>query len=501
LYRLVAETFAGREFRAVFCPLSTGRKSHSKTQNPPPETQGGDSSLGAMPSLPPGEPGGGGGSDPVSGSPLVKAFELVKRSDSDLEERYFSRKAAETVRRIGTAAEILDTDRRNWVFCTLTWPTGSREGMAVLARNTPWIIQFVKNHFRSKDYAQSDYFYVWERQRRGTLHLHWIQHVRAGSSERRIDSDFRAAAYRASTILSSRSGTNLLLGEGGDWSQKPEVLRNSAERVRRSISRYLSKYLSKGSRAESAHWAKLGSPSPRRWWGASVSLKEKVKELTETNRVDFSSYRAAANSFQELIDISMLRLLPNQVCRHYLSECSGESFTAFTERPLWKLVRLWKSYKSSSLVKSPTLMTTPTTMQQSAQSPSLDFVLGLLLKTQNRPDYPTRVAKWASQVVATLMECKSKGLNSGYVRDAIRQAIREGTTLQFSRSRCNTPPRIKYESEMELQKILQELWRLSSLPAGTDMVWTGLSAQTKTPTTPTTTQMTIFGSDGIKIIP
>jgi hypothetical protein len=499
LYRLVAETFAGREFRAVFCPLSTGRKSHSKTQNPPPETQGGDSSLGAMPSLPPGEPGGGGGSDPVSGSPLVKAFELVKRSDSDLEERYFSRKAAETVRRIGTAAEILDTDRRNWVFCTLTWPTGSREGMAVLARNTPWIIQFVKNHFRSKPYAQSEYFYVWERQRRGTLHLHWIQHVRAGSSERRIDSDFRAAAYRASTILSSRSGINLLLGEGRDWSEKPEVLRNSAERVRRSISRYLSKYLSKGSRSESAHWAKLGSPSPRRWWGASVSLKEKVKELTETNRVDFSSYRAAANSFQELVDISMLRLLPNQCRRHYLSECSGESFTAFTENPLWKLANLWKSYKSFSREKSPTLMKTPTTTQQLPQLVSLDSVVDLLLKIKNRLDYPRSAVDWASRVVSDLTEAASRESSSGYVVDVIRQAIREGILIQFSKSRFSGPLRIKYELEQELQRTLQELWHLSRMPVGTDMRWTGLSAQKNPSSTPTTTQMTIFGSADIKI--
>jgi hypothetical protein len=499
LYRLVAETFAGREFRAVFCPLSTGRKSHRETQNPLPETQGGDSSLGGMPSLPPDESGGGGGSDSDSAPNLVKAFKLVRRSDSDLEERYFSRKAAETVRRIGTAAEMLDTDRRNWVFCTLTWPTGSREGMAVLARNTPWIIQFVKNHFRSKPYAQSDYFYVWERQKRGTLHLHWIQHVRAGSSERRIDSDFRSAAYRASTILSSRTGVNLLHGERNDWSEKPEVLRNSAERVRRSISRYLSKYLSKGSRSESAHWAKLGSPSPRRWWGASVSLKEKVKELTETNRVDFSSYRAAANSFQELIDISMLRLLPNQWRRHYLGECSGESFTAFTENPLWKLTSLWKNFKSFSRVKSPTLMKTPTTMQQSPQLVSLDCAVDLLLKIKNRPDYPRSAVDWASRAVSDLTEAVSKESNSGYVADVIRRAIREGTLIQFSKSRFSGPPQTKYELEQQLQRTLQELWRLSRMPVGMGMQWTGLSAPMRLPSTTTTTQISIFGSDGIKI--
>jgi hypothetical protein len=337
-YRILSTVFASREARVVRVPLTEGRRSHKK--NDSPEKPGGASGADEYSSLAPQY--GAGGSVPSSpegpGAPLVSTLEFVESSDTkDSFSRVYSRKARETLRRIGIAAEDLHPEAQEWVFYTLTYPTESPEGQRAIALNSGHTVKSLLDWIRYK-YSLEAFFYVWERQKRGTLHLHLCAHIPTDDTEFSLNEDFKHWAIAHVSRLSNKTGVNLWLNKWGcDHSSNPDVLRTDAQRVRKSVARYLAKYVSKSASKKTVDWAVKKYPSPRRWWGSSTNLKDHVKTLTTEVREDYSGYIAGCNRFEELV--SKLRLFHPNSTTYYnrLSNCDGESFSLFKVEPCARL--------------------------------------------------------------------------------------------------------------------------------------------------------------------
>lgn len=350
-YRILSQVFASREARVVRVPLSEGRRAHKK--NDSPEGLGGASGSDEYSSLAPQRTGGGGGpSSPDSGStPLVSTLEFVEPAQGgDPLARIYSRKARETLRRVGIAAEDLHPAAQEWVFYTLTYPTESPEGQRAIALNSGKTVKSLLDWIRYK-YSLESFFYVWERQSRGTLHLHLCAHVPSELGDRALDADFKQWGISHVNSLSDKSGVNLWVNKWGfNHADNPEVLRTDAQRVQKSVARYLAKYVSKSASKKTVDWAAKKYPSPRRWWGSSTNLKEHVKSLTIEVREDYADYMSGRNRFEELM--AKLRLFHphSQVYYNRLDNCDGETFSLFKELPCQRLNSLLIQFKGKSIM-------------------------------------------------------------------------------------------------------------------------------------------------------
>jgi hypothetical protein len=337
-YRILSQVFASREARVVRVPLSAGRRAHKKNDSPggPGGASGSDE---YNPTAPQRTGGGGGPSSPDAGStPLVSTLEFVEPAQGgDPLARIYSRKARETLRRIGIAAEDLHPVAQEWVFYTLTYPTESPEGQRAIALNSGKTVKSLLDWIRYK-YSLESFFYVWERQGRGTLHLHLCAHIPSELGDRALDADFKQWGISHVNSLSDKSGVNLWVNKWGfNHADNPEVLRTDAQRVQKSVARYLAKYVSKSASKKTVDWAAKKYPSPRRWWGSSTNLKEHVNRLTVEVREDYADYMSGRNRFEELM--AKLRLFHphSQVYYNRLDNCDGETFSLFKEAPCDRL--------------------------------------------------------------------------------------------------------------------------------------------------------------------
>lgn len=343
-YRIVTQLFAERELRIVRVPLSSG----APKKNPPPEGNIPEPSDDAITYAP--QYGGGGGplSMGISTHPetLDSTLEFTQRSDSELRNRTYSRKAREKMRRVGYAAEYLYPVVADWWFLTITYPTEDPECCNAIADNSDWIVKELKNYLRKYETEETAFLYCWERQKRGTLHLHYGVYLPAARSLGFSGEVFHRWAQAHVHKLAARTGKPIWVSRWGfDWSTRPEKLQAYAQPVEKSIARYLSKYVSKKSGKHSLDWATLSAP--KRWTGYSRNLHKKVEELTIESRKDYSNYQTARNSFENTM--AKLRLFhPNSVVYYNrLSNCDGETFSLFKEQPCQRLREYMKNCKPS----------------------------------------------------------------------------------------------------------------------------------------------------------
>jgi len=343
-YQILTELFADRELRIVRHPV--GRAGHKKEQ----PIQSGSSGLDELSdTLAPQYGAGGAGPSMPEGlkNPLDSTREIVKRSHSDLATTKFTRKAREKLRRAGVACESVDQENRNWVFLTLTYPTESPEGMRAIAENAGWTVKALKNWLQKFKSTTGNYFYVWERQKRGTLHLHYCVHI-PGPGDRRIClAEFQQWSVSHLHKLTAKSGVNVWVNKWGrDWSKNPSSLQAVAQEVQKSVSRYLAKYTSKDAGKNAALTQKY--PGPARWWSVSQKLHESVEKLTKATRRRFESFTSAKSWFT--VNVSKL-IATHPAGVHYqssLPECEGESYSMFKVLPCPRLRRFMKDLQKKS---------------------------------------------------------------------------------------------------------------------------------------------------------
>lgn len=335
-YKIISEIFADRELRLVRVPVSSGRK---KTTPPSEDLESGVGEVN--PSAPQYGAGGSGLSSPGTGEiPLDSTLEFVKRSHSGLAERVYGRKARESLRRTGVAGEMSFPEKENWWFLTVTYPTESPEGMAAIAQNSGWVVQEVRNYLRKFEDGDSTFFYCWERQRRGTLHLHYAVHLPLARSRGFSNERFHDWAIRHVHNLSARTSCNLWVNKWGrDWSTAPKNLQSYAQKIEKSVSRYLAKYVSKEATKNSVSHAT--SPSPRRWWGRSRNLKRLTDGLTNRCEKECSSYLESVQVYSRLRAGLRLRFIHADVYESKSTLADCDCLSIFKVMPCQVLRNFW----------------------------------------------------------------------------------------------------------------------------------------------------------------
>ena len=176
---------------------------------------------------------------------------------------------------------------RKVVFATVTLPGSTDRAREEIARWSAEAVQLLTHWIQSKA-SGAHYTYVWERQKSGALHLH----VAIGHSDvlrlRALEHSFKGYVHRMFSTISRLAGWDLFARrDGGSWKGCVQVLRSNCVPVRKSVKRYMSKYMSKGVGEVKGH-------SQTRWWGCSRNLRAVVQRLRRCAVWRVSSWQGAA---------------------------------------------------------------------------------------------------------------------------------------------------------------------------------------------------------------
>lgn len=149
--------------------------------------------------------------------------------------------------------------------------------------------------------SELDYVSVTELQKRGALHMH----VAIGLYNKEMFDYIRRKQRKwwcqVLETFSTKLGVDLFeREEGGTWRNNWRKVQTKWVKVEKSIKRYLSKYLSKGS----IHELSGGVATPRRWWNISRQLRRDVVEAREEFTANYWSveeFEKASYAVQEML--------------------------------------------------------------------------------------------------------------------------------------------------------------------------------------------------------
>lgn len=202
------------------------------------------------------------GEENVQGTDKVRTARRAAVRNSRL-----SAYAKASLQRIGGAVDA-NYNACESVFLTGTFPGDDYASQSAIASQSAWIVHRLKAWIYDQIGANVSY-YVWEFQKRGTLHLHYVVLIPCPIARSQIIEGFRREWIRLIDGASKRSGCNLFIGRGGrDFFLEKELLQIYAQECYKSAAAYLSKYLSKHKYSE--------FPPPARMWGATREAKNLV---------------------------------------------------------------------------------------------------------------------------------------------------------------------------------------------------------------------------------
>lgn len=193
--------------------------------------------------------------------------------------------------RLLEAGAIVDKHcRLNAWEITCTLPGGTTAALRTLAENTGWLMNELTQIIRR---AKCTYwFYVWEFQRRGALHLHLL----IADPQKNLETlahKLESRWWRTLDYLSEKNQVDLYeRRHGGSWRDAPSNWQSHIAPIEKSVAAYFSKYASKNVKPSSSRSYRPSPFSPSRWWGCSTEIKAKIKAYRRKWKLEISPFIA-----------------------------------------------------------------------------------------------------------------------------------------------------------------------------------------------------------------
>lgn len=223
--------------------------------------------------------------------------------------RSFTLAAKRKILRSAGALDRLDSTPHHKLFLTGTLPGGTDAAMAAMSISAPKIVHLFRKWIAYKFPSVEHYFYCWELQKRGALHLHYCLYCPDADIRASIVEGFRSWWHSALCKFSDELGVDMFeRREGGTWRNEPNSIQVDAQEVRSSVASYIAKYCSKSAGEVFSGYC------PPRWSSVSRPLGALLEEYTEEVTKDFDSYIEASSSF---VSTSEELSSPEAVCYSY----------------------------------------------------------------------------------------------------------------------------------------------------------------------------------------
>ena len=224
----------------------------------------------------------------------------------------FEAKQGQKLREAGAAMDDLIGDG-NAGLCRailLTIPADYRDAWATIAAYSGHIMNRLNQVLRRHLDAPL-WFYVWELQGRGALHLHFCFYAPTVELGEMLGNKMIEVWLKLLDELSVKSGNDLKWSgrykKDGEKYYVPESKYiNSNQQVRMGCSHYFAKYSGKSSGQGGQGLKGFGSPTvahPRRIWGSSHAIKRRAREMSLNGRIDCRTDDEASSYFEEFREL------------------------------------------------------------------------------------------------------------------------------------------------------------------------------------------------------
>lgn len=193
-------------------------------------------------------------------------------------------------RRYGTSAMML----------TGTLPGGSERAVQAFRSLAGKVMERVGQWLRDTA-PNAPYVFVWELQARGALHCHIAVASFNKKQLRALKRRWKRYWCRMLDSLSDVSGIDLYeRTNGSTWAGNNAVVRAWAQHVRKSIARYLSKYLSKGGNSLGQLWTpyRLADFAPARWFSVARRCEQLIAQYSHGWHTGILTGEQAIDTFE-----------------------------------------------------------------------------------------------------------------------------------------------------------------------------------------------------------
>ena len=200
---------------------------------------------------------------------------------------------AQHIHECGASLEMLSPDPRFCHVTTLTLPANTNEAFECLAAHSGAIINSLFQPLRDKYPDTNHWFFVWEYQKRGALHLH-IAHYHPDECEGMLIGNILIEQWHKILCdISDSSGVWMLSAKHQDDYEMKDFYQHHTQPMRKSVAGYFSKYASKAGQKEENNYIRKFSQMypPSRFWGCSKQIKTIVKENSFHNCRDYTEQK------------------------------------------------------------------------------------------------------------------------------------------------------------------------------------------------------------------
>lgn len=242
----------------------------------------------------------------------------------------FGSRQRNALRRSGACCDEFDPEPSHWIFLTGTLPSVLKVSFDAIARNSGIIVNKLSRWIDYSIDSEMYFFYCWERQKRGALHLHYCVRVVDKDKANAIINKFKSWWIKCLRSIEKKESVPMFIGRRGiDHYRDQSNVQADAQRVVKSVSRYIAKYVSKKQSQSETRWSH-GKTPPRRWWGCSSAVRRLRVLLTVEDRYVYPGYRSAKNRFDRLV-LSAQHFAEGCGQSFQLSTCVGLHFSIFGE--------------------------------------------------------------------------------------------------------------------------------------------------------------------------
>lgn len=192
----------------------------------------------------------------------------------------FSASARHRILEGGALFDRFLAETNDGYFVTFTLPGSTPEAYDALSRWSGYMANRVLQCLR--DYQRDTYwFYVWELQKRGALHLHLFLSLPKGAESDVLNGRLRDVWYRALGDVQTQSGVDMFLHSDRKHHTPAEFYQYDFQAVETTPAQYISKYVGKDALAPRGRNGVEGGGFqyyPHRWWGMCRQLKRLIDE-------------------------------------------------------------------------------------------------------------------------------------------------------------------------------------------------------------------------------
>ena len=202
----------------------------------------------------------------------------------------FGNVQAQKIHECGAAMEMNMIDPSFCHVTTLTLPANTQEAFECIAAYSGYAVNRLFQPVR-RDYADcNSWFFVWEYQKRGALHLHIAHYHHCKIIGSLIGEKLLETWHDILCDISENSGVCLFTAKENDRCTIRQNHQHLTQPMRKSVAGYFSKYAAKASQNEDNNYIKKFSQMypPSRFWGSSSQIKAIVKSHHFHNCRDYT---------------------------------------------------------------------------------------------------------------------------------------------------------------------------------------------------------------------